>query len=43
MRTAILISALLGLAAAIPRPQDAPDWDAVDVCREDGAMRTIDG
>lgn len=30
MRTAILISALLGLAAAIPRPQDAPDWVEVD-------------
>lgn len=36
MRTAILISALLGLAAAVPRPQDAPNWDAIDVCLEMG-------
>lgn len=43
MRTAILISALLGLAAAIPHPQEAPDWDAVDVGRESGAMSMVEG
>lgn len=36
MRTAILISALLGLAAAVPRPQtdtdtdNSLDWDEID-------------
>lgn len=43
MRTAILISALLGLAAAIPRPQEAPDWVEVDVRLENGTMRMIVG
>ena len=32
MRTAILVSALAGLAAAAPRPQDI-DIDAVNVIR----------
>lgn len=43
MRSEILILALLGLASAVPRPQDAPDWDAINVSRENGAMRMIEG
>ena len=38
MRTAILISALLGLAAAVPRPEpdtdtdNSLDWEEIDAC-----------
>lgn len=32
MRSSLLISALIGLAVAVPRPQEDLDWDGIDVC-----------